>query len=41
MRDEDYEGADYLIGYKDSKDNNVSEIFWIWEKKPNLIKLSD
>ena len=28
-RDEDYEGADYLVGYKDSKDNNVSEVFWI------------
>lgn len=34
-RDEDYAGADYLIGYKDSQDNNISEIFWIWEKKPN------
>ena len=28
-RDEDYEGADYLIWFKDSKDNNVSEVFWI------------
>lgn len=28
-RDEDYEWADYLIWYKDSKDNNVSEIFWL------------
>lgn len=27
--DEDYAGADYLIGYKDSQDNNVSEIFWL------------
>jgi len=29
--DEDYEWADYLIWRKDSKDNNVSEIFWFWE----------
>lgn len=27
INDEDYEWADYLIWWKDSQDNNVSEIF--------------
>lgn len=28
-KEEDYEWADYLIWYKSSTDNNISEIFWL------------
>lgn len=37
-RDEDYEGADYLVGFKTPTDNNVSEIFWIWGEETQFNK---